>query len=374
MHPVFSSKNGFLLYLIVWIPVGVMLTLMVRVAGRMNWAETSSVTVPVTFILACVCLAPWFTCRALPLRSTSAAKLVINQFVGAMCATAIVMVFAHVLVEILGGMFPDLHRGFVSASPVLAGMVDLIYVLAIALYYVILAIESSRHAELLSRESELKAIKAQVNPHFLFNSLNSISALTTIDPVKAREMCVRLSEFLRASLRLGERNSISFGEELALTRSYLDVEQVRFGQRLRVNQDFDPVCSECEVPPLLVQPLVENAIKHGIATLTEGGEISMTGRRVRDAMRVTIENPFDPEAPAARRSGFGLASVRNRLHARYGAAAQLEIAINRNHYCAMLSLPFSSLNETRTTDSPDAAKSAEFPPPSGAAPERQSEA
>jgi two-component system, LytTR family, sensor histidine kinase AlgZ len=225
-----------------------------------------------------------------------------------------VMVFAHILAVGFGRMFPNLRHGFVSGAPVLAGMVDLIYLFSIAIYYMLLAIESSRQAELLSRESELKAIKAQVNPHFLFNSLNSISALTSIDPIKAREMCVRLSEFLRASLRLGERTSIPFGEELALTRSYLDVEQVRFGQRLRVRQDFDPVCADCEVPPLLVQPLVENAIKHGIATLTEGGEISMIGRRVRDAIRVTIENPFDPEAPATRRNGFGLASVRNRLH------------------------------------------------------------
>ncbi len=339
MHPVFASKNGFVLYLIVWIPVGLMLTLMVRVAGRMTWTETSAVTAPVTLLLACVCLAPWFTCRSFPLRSTSATKLLINHFVGATCATAVVMVFAHVLVEASGRVFPNLHRGYLSAAPVLAGMVDLIYFLAIALYYVILAIESSRHAELLSRESELKAIKAQVNPHFLFNSLNSISALTTIDPVKAREMCVRLSEFLRASLRLGERNSIPFGEELALTRSYLDVEQVRFGQRLRVRQEFDPVCADCEVPPLLVQPLVENAIKHGIATLTDGGEISMIGRRVRDSIRVTIENPFDPEAPATRRNGFGLASVRNRLHARYGPAARLEVEVDENHYRATLSLP-----------------------------------
>jgi hypothetical protein len=345
MHPVFRSKNGFLFYLTAWIPIGLMLTLMVRIAGRLSWHETACVTAPVTFLLACVCLAPWYSCRWLPLRSTRPGKLLINHLVAAMCATAIVMVFAHVLVVAFGRMFPGLHRGYLSAGPVLAGMVDLIYVLSIALYYVVLAIESSRHAELLSREAELKAIKAQVNPHFLFNSLNSISALTTIDPTKAREMCVRLSEFLRASLRLGERASIPFGEELALTRSYLDVEQVRFGQRLRVRQDFDPVCSNCEVPPLLVQPLVENAIKHGIATLTDGGEISMTGERVRDGIRVTIENPFDPEAPATRRNGFGLASVRNRLHARYGPAARLEVQVDQNRYRVMLSVPCNSPGE-----------------------------
>ncbi|MBV9156887.1 MAG: histidine kinase [Acidobacteriaceae bacterium] len=202
-----------------------------------------------------------------------------------------------------------------------------------------LAVESSRRAELLSREAELKALKAQVNPHFLFNSLNSISALTAVDAARAREMCIRLSEILRNSLRLGERVSIPFGEELALTRTYLEVEQVRFGNRLRVSQDFDAACSDCEVPPLLVQPLVENAIKHGIATLVDGGEISMTGRRSADGVRVVIENPFDPDAPETRKSGFGLISVRNRLHARFANAARLEIQVDHNCYRVVLSLP-----------------------------------
>lgn len=340
MHPVFSSKNGLLLYLAAWIPVGLMLTLMVSVSGRLRWPESASLTAPLTFLLACVCLAPWYTCRSLPLRSTRASKLIVNHLVAAMLVTGIVMVVAtHALVPALSHVFPNLGRGYAAVGPMLAGMVDLIYLFSIAIYYVVLAVESSRQAELLSRESELKAIKAQVNPHFLFNSLNSISALTTTDPAKAREMCVRLSDFLRASLRLGERATIPFGEELALTRSYLDVEQVRFGTRLRVTQDFDPVCSDLDVPPLLVQPLIENAIKHGIATLTDGGEISISGKQMRDSIRITIENPFDPDAPAARRNGFGLASVRNRLQARYGLVARLDVQVEQDRFRVMLSLP-----------------------------------
>jgi two-component system, LytTR family, sensor histidine kinase AlgZ len=341
MHPVFRSKAGFRFYLCPWMPLWLIITLTVRVAGRLTWAQAASVTVPVTFLMACVCLAPWYACRSLPLRTTPRWKVFTYQLVGTMWATTLVMVCAHILANVLDPVFPGLARGFGSAAPVLAGILDMIYLLAIALYYVVLAIESSRQAELLSREAELKAIKAQVNPHFLFNSLNSISALTTLDPAKAREMCVRLSDFLRASLRLGERSSIPFSEELALTRSYLDVEQVRFGQRLRVRQDFDPVCSDYEVPPLLVQPLVENAIKHGIATLTDGGEIALTGQRDRDSIRIVIENPFDPDAPVARRNGFGLASVRNRLHARYGAAARLDMKAEGNIFRVVLSLPFT---------------------------------
>lgn len=345
MHPVFRNKNGFLFYLAPWMPLWLILTMMVSVAGRLTWAEATCITAPVTFLLACVCLAPWYACRALPLRTTPRWKLWTYQIIGAMWATTIVVVFAHMLANMCSPIFPNLRERFHSTAPVLAGMIDMIYLLAIALYYVVLAIESSRQAELLSREAELKAIKAQVNPHFLFNSLNSISALTTLDPGKARDMCIRLSDFLRASLRLGERASIPFSEELALTRSYLDVERVRFGSRLRVRQEFDSACSDLEVPPLLVQPLVENAIKHGIATLTEGGEIALTGGRDEDSIRILIENPFDPDAPVARRNGFGLASVRKRLHARYGTAARLDVQVEGNLYRVMLSLPYNSSAE-----------------------------
>ncbi|MGA8028639.1 MAG: histidine kinase [Bryobacteraceae bacterium] len=340
MHPIFNSRTSFLLYLAAWIPLGLMLGFMLSVSGRLHWTEAASITAPITVLLVFVCLSPWFSCRFLPLRSTSPGKLIASHFIAAMCVSAIVLALAHVLVAAFSRVFPALQEQFRPASAVLGTMVALIYLLSIALHYVLLAVESSRQAELLSREAELKALKAQINPHFLFNSLNSISALTTIDSAKAREMCIRLSEFLRNSLRLGERVSIPFAEELALTGNYLDVERIRFGDRLRVSQDFDAACSDCEVPPLLVQPLIENAIKHGIATLVDGGEISMTAQRSPDAMlRVVVENPFDPGAPEMRKSGFGLISVRNRIHARYGNAARLEIQVEHNRYRVALSLP-----------------------------------
>jgi LytS/YehU family sensor histidine kinase len=316
-----------------------MLAFLLSAPAHLTAAESAAITAPLSILLAFICLSPWYFCRALPLRSTPTWKLLLQHVTAAMCISAMVVVIARILVAGFSSVFPRLSEKFGPAIPVLAGVVALLYLLSIALHYVLLAVESSRQAELLSREAELKALKAQVNPHFLFNSLNSISALTTIDPSKAREMCIRLSEFLRHSLGLGERVSIPFVEELELTRTYLDVEQVRFGHRLRVAQDFDPLCADCEVPPLLVQPLVENAIKHGIATLVDGGEIAITARRSRDAMRVTIENPFDPDAPATRNSGLGLRNVRNRLETRYGNAARLDIQVEQNRYRVTLSLP-----------------------------------
>lgn len=339
MHPLLSGRTNLLLYLTAWVPLGAMLGLVLSMPAGLDWKETSAITAPLSLVLAAICLSPWYSCRFLPLGSTPAWKLLTNHLLAAVVLSGGVLWAGQTLAASFSDFFPGLTQKFRPALPVLAGMSILFYLLAIALHYALLAMQSSRKAEILAREAELKALKAQINPHFLFNSLHSISALTAVDARRARDMCIRLSDFLRNSLRLGERVTIPFSEELALTRNYLDVEQVRFGQRLRVAQDIETGCGDCEVPPLLVQPLVENAIKHGIATLVEGGEISMSARRSTENLRFIIENPFDPESPSTRRSGIGLANVRDRLQARYGSAARLEIQVENDRYRVTLSLP-----------------------------------
>lgn len=341
MHPILTSTRYFLLYLAAWIPLGGMFGLVLSLSGNLSWRETLFITAPITIVLAFMCLSPFYMCRAMPL-GTRMWRTVANHLVAALGVTGIVLAIAHALTANSNGLFPGLDRRARSGLSVVAVMAILLYLLSVGLHYAALAVESSRKAEVLTRDAQLKALKAQVNPHFLFNSLNSISALTSVDPSRAREMCIYLSDFLRASLRLGERPSISFGEELELTRNYLQVEQVRFGTRLKVVEDIDAACRDCEVPPLIVQPLVENAIKHGIATLVEGGEISISGRRSRTAMRFVVENPFDPESPVAKKTGIGLRNVRDRLQTRFGGAARLEIGIEENYYRVAVSIPCAS--------------------------------
>ncbi len=324
-------------------------------AGHLPWKENVAITAPLTVVLAFVCLSPWYSCRFLPLSSTPVWKLLLHHLVAAMCASTIVCVIVRMIVLSIRGVFPGIDQRFQPALPVIAGMVGLVYLLSIALHYVMLTVETSRQVEVLSREAELKALKAQVNPHFLFNSLHSISALTSVDAARAREMCICLSDFLRTSLRLGERTAVPFAEELALTRSYLGVEQVRFGDRLRVRQEVDPECTKCDVPPLILQPLVENAIKHGIATLIEGGEIVISGKRFRGGVRFAVENAFDPDAPSTQKSGFGLRNVRNRLQARYGAAARLEIQVERDRYRVIVSVPMEAPEEAVSVQTSEAA-------------------
>lgn len=344
MHPIFRSKASFLLYFAAWIPLAVMFALVLTISAGFTGQQSGMLAAPLTFILAFLCLSPWYACRAMPIGVTPVWKLTLNHVLSAVMASSFLLLVAWGLVVAYSRMFPDLSGKFSPATPLLGAAGVLIYVLSIAFHYAMLAIESSRKAEVLAREAELRALKAQVNPHFLFNSLNSISALTTLDPAKARDMCIRLSDFLRMSLGLGERASITFGQEIELTRTYLDVEQVRFGTRLRVLETIEAACSDCNVPPLLVQPLVENAIKHGIATLVEGGEICISAKLAGGGMQFAIENPFDPEAPLTRQSGIGLRNVRDRLQQRYGGAASLKIDIGENRYRVSLFFPCGAVS------------------------------
>jgi two-component system sensor histidine kinase AlgZ len=336
-----QSKARLLAYTAAWIPLGAVLGFVLASAAHLTLFESAAITTPLTIFLFAICLSPAPMCRSLPLTKSPLWKLLGTHVVTAMWMSAIVATLAPFLVQSYGQVFPTLPLRFHAAIPALTGMVFLFYLMSVALHYLMLAVESSQQAEILAREAELRALKSQINPHFLFNSLNSISALTSIDPAKAREMCIRLSEFLRNSLRLGERTSVPFGEELALTSTYLDVEQVRFGTRLRVTRNFEGVCDVCDVPPLLLQPLVENAIKHGIASLIEGGEINMSAWVSNQQLYFSIENPFDPEAPAQRKSGFGLVNVRKRLQTRYGSAATLDIHVQKSLYRVALSVPYS---------------------------------
>jgi LytS/YehU family sensor histidine kinase len=231
----------------------------------------------------------------------------------------------------------------------LFGVGVLLYLLSAGLHYAALAGEASREASVavaeaqtLARDAELQALRMQINPHFLFNSLHSIAALATLDGARAREMCIKLSDFLRSSLGLGQRESVPLREELALARSYLEVEQVRFGARLQFSETIQESCQDCAIPVLLLQPLVENAVKHGIAGLVEGGAVRLSVERQGESVRVAVENGFDPEAPPPNRLGMGLPHVRRRLQLRYGTAASMEAGGREGIYRVELRFPCES--------------------------------
>jgi two-component system, LytTR family, sensor histidine kinase AlgZ len=334
MHPIFRNRRWFGAYLgLLWIPAA-MLAALLHLPGALSWRETAELAVPLCLFFAFVCLAPWYMCKQLPLGSAAMGELLLYHAGAAVLATALWVALARIVASVA-----SIDARLDPEIPYLIVVGLLLYLLSVALHYMALAVEASRQAAIDAREAELRALKAQVNPHFLFNCLNSITALTTSDPGRAREMCIRLADFLRNTLGLGERESVAWHEELDLAQAYLDVEQVRFGARLNVEVDVDEACADCLVPPLILQPLIENAVKHGIASLVGGGTIQVRSH-VRDGwLEVSVENGFDPESPSPRRSGLGLRNVRTRLERRFGPAGRLTASSKESRFRAEFAVP-----------------------------------
>ncbi len=174
-----------------------------------------------------------------------------------------------------------------------------------------------------AKDSELRALLAQVNPHFLFNCLNSLRALTVEDPLRAQEMIDQLSRLLRYSLQSGRSQTVSFESEVEAIRAYLNLESMRFEERLRVEIDVDPLSRAIPIPPMLVQTLVENGVKHGVARIAQGGEIRLISRVEEGGLKIQVINTGRLASERNGSTEIGLTNARERLRILYGSAASL---------------------------------------------------
>ncbi|HEX2836241.1 MAG TPA: histidine kinase [Thermoanaerobaculia bacterium] len=340
MHPLLADRKRLALYLLAWLLLAFLLALLVREPSRTSLLDAVLFTIPPTLVYAFICITAWFPARALPLTAARAASLLIAHVLGALVWSGVWLllfrVWQYVLqVDAIGG-----HASLIIVTGAL------LYLLSVAFHYLLLAIDDARRLEMremqvqvLAREAELKTLKAQLDPHFLFNALHSISALCGTSPSSARTLTTLLAEYLRKSLRIGGAESITIAEELELALNYLAVERIRFGPRLEFAHDVDEGVRALRIPPLLLLPLVENAVTHGIAHLVEGGTIQMEAKREGDRVRVSVENRCDADRPASSGHGIGLTNTRRRIETFYAEAARMEIKNEAERYRVTLWLP-----------------------------------
>jgi two-component system, LytTR family, sensor histidine kinase AlgZ len=347
MHPILADAKQLGLYLLGCLPIGIVLIIGLGRQGA--WVTAAVFFLPLMLVYAFIGLSAYYLCQAFPIskdvRTWRAVPAHVSAAatVGGLCV-ALAWGWARLLESLNVGLQPQLYL----AQPWLLFVVGaLLFWLATAFHYVLIASNASQHAErrsleagLLAREAELKALRAQLDPHFLFNSLNSISSLTARDPPAARKMCLLLAEFLRDTLRLGAAQRISLQEELNIVERYLAIEQVRLGARLHVFKETSQQALSAKVPALILQPLAENAVLHGIAHLLEGGTVSIRAEREHSMLVVRVTNPCDPDRPRHKSAGFGLSLVRQRLQSQFGLAGRLDIGEERGEFTATVSLPF----------------------------------
>jgi two-component system LytT family sensor kinase len=242
----------------------------------------------------------------------------------------------------------DVYMNFMFSSliaRILTGV--LIYCLLISVDFLVLNFEemqerAEHEAQLAAmlRDAELSMLRSQIRPHFLFNSLNSVSALTLSNPQAAQDMIIKLSEFMRHSLTLGAETMNSLNDEMYHAGLYLDIERVRFSNRMVIEKNIDPACGEMMMPAMILQPLLENAVKHGVNTMLTACHIILKAQCNESYLDISISNTFDPDAVPRKGTGTGLSNVKKRMAAIYGRSDLLSSKTTGPTFEVKLHIPF----------------------------------
>lgn len=216
-----------------------------------------------------------------------------------------------------------------------------IAIMYIYIFYAKLSLKVEKESELnsLVKEAELKTLKYQLNPHFIFNSLNSISSLTITDPDRARDMIIKLSGFLRSTLSENEKQMNELGEELKNIRLYLEIEKIRFGEKFELIEELSEQCLKVKIPNMIFQPLFENAIKYGVYESLEKVLIKVKCLRENNYLKFTVENNFDEDMYLKKGKGIGLQNIKNRLSLIYNQDNLLAIEKKKNLFIVTVYIP-----------------------------------
>ena len=331
-NPILNSRKSFYYYLGIWSIVICFHIFLLYFSGRLSLIKALTDSIITNLLYGAIGLGLWFPIFFGKTDEEKITSTVINNLVGCILAVGFWLGATYFfLVSLFNGdaSYLDFMR---KSIPWRAGLGILYYEVIILVYYMIILYRHNKEnlikeAELktLVKESELKSLKSQINPHFLFNSLNSISSLTMIEPSKAQEMIIKLSEFLRYSISNKEEILTSLDQELTNINRYLDIEKTRFGRRMKVNQEINEQCRPLKLPGLILQPLLENAVKYGVYESTDESVIEIVCDCNSSALSITIRNAWDPDFLSNKGEGIGLKNIRSRLRILYNRDDLLSI-------------------------------------------------
>jgi two-component system, LytTR family, sensor kinase len=345
-HPILSNRVRFIVWWLVWVFLALGQSLLFYYAFG-SFIKISLVDSLVSLVIfSGIGLSLWYPFRYFNSGEIRSASLISNLVAsGAISITLWILINKFIMTTVLPEQ-TSYEAYWAATFPYRVGSGVFIYGLIILTYYLFdslynLSEKKAKEAQLesLVKETELKMLRSQINPHFLFNSLNSISSLTITDPEKARDMVVKLSEFMRYALSRKDEQPVSLKNELENLRLYLDIEKVRFGDKLTTEEIIEDNCLDFKIPVMLLQPLYENAVKHGVYESTETVRIQTKAKIVDDYIVITISNNYDPAPSQKRGTGTGLSNVARRLELFYGNKASIKMSKENGIYTVTLYIP-----------------------------------
>jgi sensor histidine kinase YesM len=345
-HPVLDNRVRLIVWWLVWLflALGQALLFYIAYGSFVKISITDSLLS--LLIYSGLALSLWYPFNFFNHGKVNPTALITNLVAsGAITVTIWILITKLIMMLILPEQnnYPEYWE---ATFPYRVGTGVFIYGLVILTYYLFVSLtnlseKNAREAKLesLVKETELKMLRSQINPHFLFNSLNSISSLTVTDPEKARTMVIMLSDFMRYSLSRKDEQPVSLRSEFENLRLYLDIEKVRFGDRLSTLEHIEDSCLEVKIPVMLLQPLFENAVKHGVYESTESVMIVTSAAIKNGYLEITISNNFEPGTSSAKGTGTGLLNVSRRLELFYGNSASVRTSKSEGIYNVSLYIP-----------------------------------
>jgi len=304
----------------------------------------------VSAILLCGLTITWhYPAKYISIEQHHLFKVFFSHIITAVISSALWLLFIYiVMVPVIG--FDEKYQNFFYQTILWRFLVGwMLYAIVVSFYYLVsyyseLQERSLKESELknLVAQAELKSLKFQINPHFIFNSLNSMSALTEINPKKAKEMIIKLADFLRYILATNEREKNKLSEELKNIRLYLDIEKIRFEEKFDYSEQLEKECNNAEIPNMILQPLFENVIKHAVYETFDKVTLTLNCSFNDGYLKIHLQNNFDESSKPRKGTGVGLKNINDRLNLIYRRNDLMEIKKEKGIFSVTLFIPLEN--------------------------------
>jgi two-component system, LytTR family, sensor kinase len=331
LNPILKSPKSILLYLLFVLAIAVLYINLITLEGNASFTIRLVDAIAFNLLIAALGLSFWYSSVYLSIENNQITKIILTHFGGGILISIVWLALGYfAVISIINDtdMFGNFFIKTIKSRFIIG---ILYYFLLTAFYYVVIYYSefqerTVKETELknLVTEAELRSLKFQINPHFIFNSLNSMSALTEIDPKKAKQMIIKLAEFLRYTLANNDRQKNTLNEELKNIKLYLDIEKIRFEDKFIYVEELHEECGKTEIPSMILQPLFENAIKHAVYETLDAVTIKLTCSKQDDFLKITLCNNFEGESHK-KGAGVGLKNIKDRLSLIYQQDNLMEI-------------------------------------------------
>lgn len=347
-NPIVNNNNFLKIYTFIWFDlIAIQICVLFFFYHFPLWITIID-TILYNLSFAGLTLGLWYTIKYLGLENQSMFALVVNHLF-----TAILVLSLWVFSSIYITSFlvdEELYKEFLkSMLPFKFGVGVFYYLSIILFFYLTIYYNSYKQKQIkeiqlqnLVTETQLNLLRTQLNPHFIFNSLNSISSLTLFNPEKAQEMVVKLSTYMRYTLQKDEDRLITLEKEIEYSKLYLDIEKVRFDERLEFDINTASDTLNCKIPVMLLQPLLENAIKHGVYESDEHIQLKLCSLIESGKLTIQIINNFNRSTPRKKGTGSGLKNTKERLHLIYKSEAIIQVKEENNTFTVTITIPVSN--------------------------------